>query len=150
MDVCYCFCRCCCLIWARFCDSAVPLAGCGVTCCDTTRLIGRSRGSKQQKRTDFCPFARQQVCRRNGNIEAFVLVAVMIGSKERMMPGCVEIAGVLLHLHEPLVSQCKSDSAELTTEKLSSLCVCLCTYSFIPALCSRLSDLIVSDAIGGL
>lgn len=77
-------------------------------------------------------------------------------TRETMMLGCVEIAGVLVQLAEWFISQGKPDYAELSTEKkndqLVCVCasVCLCMYSFIPALSSRLSDLIFSTATGGL
>lgn len=78
-----------------------------MTCCGTTRFSRRARGSQRQKRNgnDPGPFARRRVCRRNGDAKAFVPVAMMIGSKERTVPGCVEIAGASVHLRELLVSR---------------------------------------------
>lgn len=74
-------------------------------------------------------------------------------SRERVMLGCVEIAGATtwMFYFSGKTWLCRA----LHWKKIDQLvcvcaCVCLCMYSVIPALSSRLSDLIFSNATGGL
>lgn len=79
MDVCYCSCYCCYLIWACFCDSAVPLRDCNVTFV----WSADHRSKKQQGRMISLPLQGNRLA--GGKVTSrslsWQLQCVAIGSK---------------------------------------------------------------------